>query len=208
MLNRLSHPGAPVLSVLQEARLYGGTGRTLNRVWFLNLPPKNKTAGQISLAFLLAQHTVSSWVWLPYSVQTDLLLGVSRRSCSRGCHKPRPDSHVTLTTLYCPHLTQDDFSLMKIMLLYISIEFCTFTCVAIFYFSTQTKEVSRSRMYNELSRTNLAAPGLVHFLAHPTPLPKGIPPVKFGEPRPRSIFLIKSLPECHATIGIDLYVLP
>lgn len=36
---------------------------------------RTKATRQISCALLLAQHTVSSWVWVPYSLQTAPLLG-------------------------------------------------------------------------------------------------------------------------------------
>lgn len=57
------------------------------------------------------------------------------------------------------------------------------------------------------SRTNLPTPGLVHFLLCHTPLQKGMPPLKFGEPRSRSISLVKRLSEYHVAIKMDLYVL-
>ena len=74
-------------------------------------------------------------------------------------------------------------------------------------FLTQRKEVSLWSMPSKWSRTNLSASGLVHFLPHRTPLRKGMPLLRFGEPKPRSISLIKSLPGYHATVKIDLYVL-
>lgn len=74
-------------------------------------------------------------------------------------------------------------------------------------FLTQQEEVSYSRMHNELSRNNPSAPGLVHFLPHQTPLQKGMPPLKCREPRPRSMYLIKSLSEYHSTIKMNLRVL-
>lgn len=54
---------------------------------------RTKATRQISCALLLAQHTVSSWVWVPYSLQTAPLLGKNRSTSSEGCHTH--EDHVT-----------------------------------------------------------------------------------------------------------------
>ena len=140
-----------------------------------------------------SSEAVSSWVWAPCSLQTAPLQGKDRS----GSPAEDATGHGYHGTAWPSCIVFSPVTQGFILVSWSN----TSVCFSVgLYFCRHSPD-----LWGAESRTNLPTPGLGHFLPCHTPFGKGIPPLNFGEPKSRSVSLIKRLLEHHAAIKIDLY---